>query len=535
MPPSVACTSCGAKVRIPAYAFGRVFKCPKCGKSVTADAAPNQPTTVETVIVDPFSPFREPTPPDDVPVLELATPPDDVPVLELATPSDDIPVLELAHEGNTKARPSRTRAKPGTTAPGLAQSLQIFALRSPLAAILACGCLVVLGVMLLTICSELSSIDHRGTNVTAEMIEKAHLRGEEVGREEGWRAGEAEGFAASFNSAEKETYKETIDDLYQSRQFQRIPLYTTGVMIAFFILGFLIQWIVLYVPRRVGYLRDIDWIVLPKEMTQVDLYDLSAPLPTQSKRLKPPSAGTTLTLLLALLPLIGCKSREEDAWQQGYDANRSAAYQDGWREAAPRGEKEGKERGKAEANHAARTGRAWHLYKIPAFLALMFGIIVGLAAQYTVLACCRDAGRVPEMVTLALVPAMKHSVAYAILEGRRKLLIWWEQEKSRLTAANQLKAAQVQAVHDVVVRKLKVMTALEELTQARLLDLARAELAKVVSDAEMKAQMPMKRTVACPHCGKTIAYPRKKAGKTVTCPYANCSRPIHLPANVDEN
>jgi hypothetical protein len=290
---------------------------------------------------------------------------------------------------------------------------------------------------------------------------------------------------------------------------------------------------VLYVPRRVGLLRDIDWIVLPKEMTQVDLYEVDSPPPTASKRLKPPAAGTTLILLLTLLPMIGCKNRTEESWQQGYDANRKIAYEEGWRKAASRGEKEGRERGKADAEQDAQTGRAWQLYKTPAFLALMFGIIVGLAVQYTVLACCNDAGRVPELVSLAFVPAMKHSLAYSILENKRKLLIWWEEEKRQLTAANELKAAHIQSVHDVIVRKLKVTTTLEELTQARLLDLAQQELSKIMSDAEQKAITPTKQTITCPHCGKAIGYPRKHAGKTVKCPYANCGRPINLPSNGD--
>jgi hypothetical protein len=601
----IACPLCGAKFRTPDYAFGRIFKCPKCGKSITINAAPNQPTPVE-----PVSPFREPTPPDDVPVLELAS------------PSDDIPVLELAHEEDTKACPfcaetiraaakkckhcdemidesldaaekekraasasgrSKLRAVRGEetvtaskAALGFGNASVIFSIIGLVFSIFPC----IGGIFAFPLCSlglllgivglvsaltnkprriasplagsitglaglgiaamwltifNLSSIDHRGINETPEMIANTHKQGAEVGREEGRRAGEAEGFAASFTSAEKEAYRETIEELYQSHQFERISLYTVGVVMGFFIVGFLLQWIAFYVPRRAGYLRDIDWIVLPKDMTQVDLYDLSVPIPTESKRLKPPSTGTTLVLLLSLLPMIGCKSREEDAWQQGYDASRNAAYQEGWREGAPRGEKEGKERGKAEAEHAAQTGRAWQLYTTPAFLALMFGIIVGIAVQYTVLACCNDAGRVPELVTVAFVPAMKHSVTYTILEGRRKLLIWWEQEKSRLATANQLKAAQIQAIHDVIVRKLKVMAALEELTQARLLDLAREELSKVVSHAEQKARTTSKRAVACPHCGKTIAYPHKMAGKTVNCPYVNCGRPIYLPANTDES
>jgi RNA polymerase-binding transcription factor DksA len=358
-----------------------------------------------------------------------------------------------------------------------------------------------------------------------EVIESARQRGAQAGREEGRRAGEAEGFTGAFHTAENEAYRKTINELYQSREYRRIPLFTIAVVIGFFIVGFLLQWIVFYVPRRIGFLRDIDWIVLPKEMNRVDWDDIVP------RRL----TGTMLILFLTTLPLIGCKNPEQEAWQQGYDANRQAAYQEGRQEGVPRGEKEGEEQGRTAAQRAARTGRAWQLYSTPTILALMFGAIVGIAVQYTTLACCKDAGRLPELVTMAFVPAMKHSLAYAVLASRRKLLLWREEEMRRQAAANDLRRAHMHAVHDFVVRKLKAMTALEELTQARILDLARQEMSKIVSEAEQRALPPVKRAVACPYCGKPIGYPRKKAGQTVICPYATCRRPIQLPSNGDGN
>jgi hypothetical protein len=311
-------------------------------------------------------------------------------------------------------------------------------------------------------------------------------------------------------------------------------------MIGCFILGFMIQWIVLYVPRRAGYFRDIDWIVLPKEMTQVDLYDKSISPPTESKRLKPPSAGTMLMLLLILLPMIGCKSREEQAWEQGYDANRSAAYHEGWRDGAARGKREGEEHGRAAAKDAAEMGHAWKPYSTPAFLALMFGVIVGLAAQYTILACCKDSGRLPELVTVAFVPATKHSLAYSILERRRQLRIWWDEEMRNLAAARKLRVTQIHAVHNLILSKIKAISSLEDFTQAHLIDLARAELTRIVSDSEQEAsriadgegspqKTSVKYTIACPHCKKMIGYKENKAGKSVNCPYEKCGRPINLP------
>lgn len=45
MPPPVTCASCGAKLRAPDNAAGSAFKCPKCGKPITATAITRQPAT----------------------------------------------------------------------------------------------------------------------------------------------------------------------------------------------------------------------------------------------------------------------------------------------------------------------------------------------------------------------------------------------------------------------------------------------------------------------------------------------------------
>jgi predicted RNA-binding Zn-ribbon protein involved in translation (DUF1610 family) len=62
MPLSVACSSCGSKLRATDNAAGRIFKCPKCGGLVTPGVATCQPmaTPIETVVVKPISPFESP-------------------------------------------------------------------------------------------------------------------------------------------------------------------------------------------------------------------------------------------------------------------------------------------------------------------------------------------------------------------------------------------------------------------------------------------------------------------------------------------
>jgi ribosomal protein S27E len=435
-------------------------------------------------------------------------------------------LIPLASESSRKPARQRSPLEIATAVVGVCS-----ALAGLLTVVWCCGCLGIF-----TRKSEPVSpfSDYSYGSESDDRLEKARQRGAKAGREEGRRAGEADGYDAAMKTRKEEAYGETISELYRAGDYRRIPSLTFTVVFGFFALGFALQWIALYVPRRIAYLRDIDWIILPREMTQVDLHELTALTPLERDRPPPPPSGLMkLLLLLALLPIIGWESLEQEAWKKGYDANRTAAYQEGWREGATRGEREGAERGKAEAQHGAMAGRAWQLYTTPAWLGLMFGAVVGLAAQYTTLACCRDAGRVPELVTVGLIPAMKHSVAYTVLVRRRELLLWWNEEMRRLAAAKELQVAQVQAVHDVIVRKLRAMRALEELTQARLLDLARQELSRIVAVAEHKAATTAKRAVTCPYCGRTIGYPRKKAGTTVNCPYANCGRPINLPSNVD--
>ena len=157
--------------------------------------------------------------------------------------------------------------------------------------------------------------------------------------------------------------------------------------------------------------------------------------------------------LAFLLPLAGCKDEVQEAWRTGYQANYKAGYQAGLETGKPRGKEEGEKRGAAEAREAAETGCAWQLYSTLACVALIFGILVGLFAQYLILLTCRLSGRLPQLSTVAFVPAMKSSLSYSIFEQRRRLMIEVNQELTKLRVTHNMQLAQLQTARDFVVRQ----------------------------------------------------------------------------------
>ena len=363
---------------------------------------------------------------------------------------------------------------------------------------------------------------------TQQAIEDAHRRGASEGREVGRLKGYEEGRAEAFKAVRIETYRTTLRELYASNEFRRIPVCKLAVMSGFAILGFSLQWSTMYLFRRTGFLTDIDWIILPDQISTGDLATLST------------ASGRALTVLLIMLPIIGCKTPETDAWQKGYDGNFLAAYREGWDEGTVEGTKEGAEDGRKTAQYAAASGLAWQLYSAPALWSVFFGIVLGVSAQYIVLLNCRISGVMSDFLSVAFVPAMKRSVSYAVFERRRQLMIECDEEIRRLSAHNQLQVWRMRAIHDGVVRGLKTISSLEDLTSARLLDLARRELSQIVSASEMEANRisngqrqavsgSAKLNCYCPHCNGAIEYPEKKAGQIVPCPYKKCGREFRLP------
>jgi hypothetical protein len=98
-----------------------------------------------------------------------------------------------------------------------------------------------------------------------ENIESARSRGVEAGKKDGQCAGEAEGFRNGFKEAEARSYKKTLSELYSSGDYYRPPFYEIAAFVAFFVLGFALQYAVFFLLRVFGFLPDIDWIVLSPE------------------------------------------------------------------------------------------------------------------------------------------------------------------------------------------------------------------------------------------------------------------------------
>lgn len=251
-------------------------------------------------------------------------------------------------------------------------------------------------------------------------------------------------------------------------------------------------------------------------------------------------AALCLVSLAFLMALSGCNAKEREAYDNAYKANYPVGYEAGYKEGEERGRKEGRERGAEEARAAAQSGGDWRLYARLALLALAVGLALGLLVQYSVLLACRRYERVPQFSTVAFVPAMKLSLAYSIFERRRRVLVEVEEELREMGERRNLQVAQIKEVHDAVERKLKAVSSLEELTQARIVELAAEEFDRIISAAAEKAER-MKEDAArralsghhvayaCPHCQQIVRYAERFAGQSVNCPNQACGRSIKLP------
>lgn len=259
-------------------------------------------------------------------------------------------------------------------------------------------------------------------------------------------------------------------------------------------------------------------------------------------------------LFTFLLVFAGCNDEKKDAYDKAYKANYDRAYQEGLLVGEERGKKEGEERGTAAAYKAAETGLEWRLYLRLALSSLAGGFVVGLFIQYGVLLICRRSERLPQLWTVAFVPAMKQSFSYSIFERRRRSMVEIDEELREIGARKRLQVTQIQAARDAVAQKIKALSSIEELSRARLIELANEELSKIVLASTEKAnqikdgqslvsteqvnqikssqsfgETRLLITYTCPICQKLVRYKEQIANKTVKCPNKECGQPITLP------
>lgn len=249
---------------------------------------------------------------------------------------------------------------------------------------------------------------------------------------------------------------------------------------------------------------------------------------------------TFILSVVMLLPMASCeKSPEDQAFDDAYKANFAAAHQKAFQEGEERGTREGTARGQIEAEVAAANGRDWTLYRIPGAVALSLGLTLGLTIQYTILLLCRRSGRLPQLSTVAFVPAMKSTVAYSIFKRRRDVMLEIDEQLREMGARKKLQVAKIRQLKEAIALKVNTLSSIEELRESRILELAEAEMEKIVSrgvrqvESGTKEELPsgldIRITHVCPFCQQLIRFRYRSANTVVNCPNKECGQPIRLP------
>jgi len=105
-------------------------------------------------------------------------------------------------------------------------------------------------------------------------IKKRHNQAEAAGRRDGEITGRTDGRKATYEPARQSAYDSRIWALYNSNNYNRKPGYVVMILSISFLLGFGVQYAVLYFLRRKDLLPDIDRIILPKHNTQANFKEL---------------------------------------------------------------------------------------------------------------------------------------------------------------------------------------------------------------------------------------------------------------------
>ena len=116
--------------------------------------------------------------------------------------------------------------------------------------------------------------------------------------------------------------------------------------------------------------------------------------------------------------------------------------------------------------------------------ALASGLVIGLALQYAILIVCRRSGRLDQLQTVLLVPAMRRSLAYCIFENCRKLEIEKQAALQRVHADSAVKKAALEAAYEASRRRIVAAASIEEITSARLVELADEEFSRIIANAD---------------------------------------------------
>jgi hypothetical protein len=309
-------------------------------------------------------------------------------------------------------------------------------------------------------------------------IQAATAQGDNDGREAGSKAGYADGFAAAFPKAHDDSYAATLKTLYDSDRFQRKPPLTSAVLVVGFLVGFGIQYILLYLARRRG-LPDIDRILLSRDLTQVSLTESKS----SGKRKSAPFVGSLLVLTISL-PLLRCANPVEEAYKQAYDVAYKAAYPEGHAKGESQGNLDGTTDGATAAQRAADQGEAWQLYWRMAVAALGAGILLGLSLHYAVLAASRRSGRLDHLQAVVWVPAIKRSLSYSIFQTRLQLKLHMEEALQQVSANSSVQKAELEAAYDVMRKKIQASSSLADLTGARIVEFADEEFSRIISSAQ---------------------------------------------------
>jgi hypothetical protein len=230
---------------------------------------------------------------------------------------------------------------------------------------------------------------------------------------------------------------------------------------------------------------------------------------------------------------------ENTAFNRAYNASYATGYREARHDGEAQGRTEGEVRGTSRAEQDAKTGYVWQIYLPAALPGVLIGAVGGLIVQYAILLSCRNSGRLSQFATVAFVPGMRRTQAFAFLQKRTMLILEHEEKLLELELQRELTAVEISNVHDALEQMVKSVSSIDTLNQARVVELLKVEASKIISTAEkearrarMSGESPTKpdyHTHVCPHCRKVVHFERRFAYKWINCPNEKCGRLVKLP------